>query len=700
MAASGHAQEGVQLPTIDVQAESGTGYQPSAAAGTTSRLPVPLLSTPQTVNVVPQQVIQDQNVSTVKDALRNVAGITFRAGEGGNQGDSPYIRGFSAQGDIFRDAIRDPGWYTRDAFSIDAVEVYKGPSSFLFGRGSTGGVINLVSKTAVDRNFVEGTITGNTGFGARATVDANAVANENVSARIVVMGQQYDIAGRDNVEENRYGVAPSLKVKVNDRTTATLAYIYQRERSIPDYGIPYLNLAAGRPRHVAPVSRSNWYGILSQPFPDTLNDDVHIATAKIEHVLNRNVKVTNTTRYSDVRHFQRNVFPEPNAAVPVPPNLSVNWTPNRAQVDAHYTLATNQTDVLAKFVTGSWEHTVAAGFDVTRETRGFLRNQFTGQGATNFVDPNPWRAPGVPLAPTASQNVMGEATDVGAFVADQIKLNRYFELLGGIRYEQFRFTQEAPLAAPVVRDLSRTDNLLSWRVGAVFHPTENSSIYAMHGTSFNPSAENLSISVGNPTTALSQFNLAPEQNETTEVGVKADVLGGKLSLASAVFWTEKTNLRVTDPTTSLTNLVGTIQAPGFEASAAGKITEKWQVIASYSYVHARIVETIIPTQLNNAPQVTPEHAFSLWSTYDIFPELQIGGGAFYVGQSWADLPNTAIVPAYWRFDAMAAYKLTPKSTLQLNVYNLTDEYYFASAYTNWAVPGPSRTVALTYRIKW
>lgn len=696
MAGSAHAQQGQQLPTIDVQAESGTGYQGSGTQA--SRLPVPLLNTPQTVNVVPEQVLKDQNVSNVKDALRNISGITFRAGEGGNQGDTPYIRGFSAQNDVFRDGIRDPGWYTRDAFNIEAVEVYKGPSSFLFGRGSTGGVVNIVSKAPRDRNFADVTITGNSEWGKRATLDVNGVANENVSARLVIMGQQYDIAGRDYVEENRMGVAPSLKIRLGDQTTATLSYLYQRERSIPDYGIPFTNMVAGTPRQPVPVQRNTWYGILSQPFPDTLEDDVHVGTAKIEHYFSADVKVTNTTRYSDVHHFQRNVFPEPNGSVPVG-NFNASWTPSRAQVAAHNTLAINQTDLLAKFNTGMSQHTVAAGLDVSQETRDFTRNSFTGMSSTNFLYPNPWRFGGTPAAPTFSQLTQGTATDVGAFVADQVKLNRYFELLGGMRYEQFRFNQVSPMGVPAVRDLTRTDNLLSWRGGVVFHPIDNVSVYAMRGTSFNPSADNLSIGINNTNTALSQFRIEPEKNETTEFGVKADV-NKRLTLATAYFITEKTNLRVTDPITGFTSLVGNILAPGFEASAAGWITDQWQVITSYTYVHARITQTTIASQLNNAPQIAPENSFSFWSTYDIRPDFQVGGGAFYVGKSWADLPNTAIVPEYWRFDAMAAYKLTPKSVLQLNVYNLTDKFYAAAAYTNWIVPGPSRTVALTYRYSW
>jgi catecholate siderophore receptor len=677
-------------------------YLPASGSGV-SRLPAPLLNTPQTVNVVTQQVIQEQVNATVRDALRNVAGVTFRAGEGGNQGDTPYIRGFSAQSDVFRDGVRDPGWYTRDAFAVDAVEVYKGPASILFGRGSTGGVINLISKLPMERDIVEGTITGNSGPGSRATVDANGKVDENLWARVVAMGQLYNITDRDNVEQNRYGIAPSLMWKPDPKTKVTLAYIYQHDFSVPDYGIPFTSALAGYPRYPSPVPRSNWYGILSGPLPDTERVDAHVATAKVEHEFNDQLKFSNIVRYNYVDRLQRNVFPEPNATVPLPTNLNTNWTPNRAQIFVTNTQITNQTDITAKVATGPVDHTIVSGVDLSRETRDFLRNQFAGQAGTNFLDPDPWRYGGTPLPPTATQDTFGMATDVGAYIADQAKITKYFELLGSLRFDQFRFTQNAPLAIPVLQNLGSTNNLLSYRVGAVWHPTEKSSVYVMRGTSFNPYADNLTLSVASTNAAYSLLSSAPEKTTTNEVGAKAEVLNGKLLLQTAYFWTTKENYRVTDASSGLTSNAGTVTANGWEASAAGNVTDKWAVITSFTYVHARLTNPKIPIQLDAEPMNTPTYAFSLWTTYDITKELQVGGGAFYNSSVWGDLAttgiaaNTALVPSWWRFDLMAAYKLSPKVTLQFNVYNVFDRYYFDSAYSNWAVPAAGRTFALTLR---
>ena len=715
-AAAPPAQQAVQAPpappTQPVEAATTAApnpfFSPSYQASTlgVGRIGTNLLDTPQTVNVVPQAVIREQNVATVKDALRNVAGVTFRAGEGGNQGDTPYIRGFSAQNDIFRDGVRDPGWYTRDAFAVDAVEVYKGPASVLFGRGSTGGVINLISKFPFERNAVEGTITGNTGWGARATLDANGQVNENTWGRVVAMTQDYHTPGRDNVGQNRYGFSPSLMYKAGD-TKITAAYILQHDNNVPDYGIPFTSPAFGIPRMVSPVPRNNWYGILSGPNPDVEEVTAQVGTLKIEHNITNDFKVTNITRLNDVNRLQRNVFPEPNATVPPPFALNQLWTPNRAQVLVKNTQIVNQTDALMHFWTGPWmEHKVAAGYDMTRESRDFLRNNFAGMAPTNFLDPDPWRWGGVALAPTANQLLHGVAQDLGIYIADQIKITKWFEVLGSWRFDEYAFSQDAPVAAAAIQHLNKVDKYPSWRVAAVVHPTEKTSVYVMRGTSSNPSADNLSISVTSVAGALSLLAIGPEETQTTEIGAKAEVLNGKLTLQTAAFNTVKTNLRVPNPANNtVTILDGAVTARGWEASAAGYLTDVWQVITSYAFVHARITKTTIPIQLNAELQNTPTHAFSLWSTYDVTKQLQVGAGAFYNSSVWGDLQsaapytvaNTALVPAWWRFDLMAAYKITPKVTLQFNIYNLMDKLYYDSAYTNWAVPAPSRTFALTLR---
>jgi catecholate siderophore receptor len=690
-----------------------TNYQVGTAGGT-GRATAPLLSTPQTVTVVPQQIIREQASSTVMDALRNVPGITFRAGEGGAQGDVPYIRGFDARNDIFRDGVRDPGWYTRDSFAVDSVEVLKGPSSFMFGRGSTGGVINLNSKWPIfgaapvpytsefpvkaypvkapavgpSADFVDVTTTFHTGPGARGLLDANKQLGENAAARIQVMGQRYDIPGRDHVEENRWGVAPSLTYKFNEQTRATFAYIYQHDDSIPDRGIPYTPGAAGTVRFPVNVPRDTWYGILSGPTPDQEKIDAHVATARFVHEFTNDIKVTNTTRYVNVDRLNRATLPNNTTSFNNPVGT---YKPGRQWNEFTNELLANNTDFSAKFTTGMLRHSVVAGFDITREERTQVSRTYQAGTAdeTSIYNPDPYRFGGTfnpPGVPTISN-----ATTVGAYVADQVKITDWFELLGGVRYDNFD-AESGPQNAALQ---SRVDRMWSWRVGGVFHPTSNSSIYAMHGTSFNPSAEFLTFGNNNPA------NIGPEENETTEFGVKADVLDRRLSLTGAVFRTDKTNARIPDPAGGPSQVLGgVVRIEGIELGAIGRITEQWQVFAGYTYLRSEIIEHTTASMVGKEFVNTPEHAFSLWTTYDVTKKWTVGGGAFFVDAVWGNAANETRVPSYWRFDAMTSYKITNNIIAQLNIYNITNEYYFAQVYNNWAVPGAGRSAALTLRGRW
>lgn len=295
LADAASAQEATQengqiaLEQIDVSgsvdARQGSDFNPRTLG--LVRVPTPILDTPQSITVVPQKLIQDQRDSTVVEALHNVPGITFFGGEGGTQGDNINIHGYSARNDFYRDGVRDPGWYTRDTFSVQQVEVLKGPSSFLFGRGSTGGVVNLTSKLPVFTDFTTLEMSGYTAPGARVTADVNRTFG-NTAARLILLGNDANVADRDNVVTKRVGAAPSITMNMTPDTRVTLSYIYQRDDNIPDYGIPllpgsYFGTPYGQP---APVPKNTYYGRLTPGFSDTEQVNAHIVTARIEHDFN------------------------------------------------------------------------------------------------------------------------------------------------------------------------------------------------------------------------------------------------------------------------------------------------------------------------------------------------------------------------------------------------------------------------------
>jgi len=716
LATNALAQEA--LPTIDVQetaGKDGGGYQ--ATQSTLSRIPTPLRDTPQTVNVVPQQIIQEQRQTTMEDALRTVPGITFAAGEGGQQGDSPIIRGFAARGDLFRDGMRDPGWYTRDLFSGNTVEVYKGPSAFAFGRGATGGAINVASKlpTFNPVPYLEGTVTGSTGPGIRAELDAAGTKGE-VSGRIAALYQDVNTPTRDDVYTRRWGVAPSISANVDDKTKVTLSYIYQGEEGRPDYGFTFLPAPAyakdtgaltnggyygnGAPTPPMPTARTTWFGVRDGALRDITTTETHISTIKIEREVSDQVKLANTTRYIDneryslptaLRSFGGFVTPNQDpSTLTIGRERRERWTNN--------TYLVNQTDLTAKFETWGLRHTLAAGMEFTNETRSQIRidrcNPTDAACRENVMNPYPIGSP-TGGAQTVYSPVNTGANNQAVFVSDQVKFNKYFEILGSIRYDRFSTKYDDPNQVAITNQhLERIDNLTSYRVGAVGHPTSNSSVYIAYGNSYNPSAE-----LGTLTNA-SVASLAPEQTKTLEAGVKVDVLNNQLGLSGAIFRIEKTNLRVQDNAdSSVSTLDGIARVDGIELAAVGKLTDQWSLFGGYSYLQSKILNTPDLSLRGRELSGTPHHNFTVWSTYAVTPDWTVGGGAAYQSMAFATNNNVTYVPDYWKFDAMLAYKVTRNSSLQLNVYNLTDRLYYAQYSGGNVVPASGRWASLTYRYK-
>ncbi|WP_398472114.1 TonB-dependent receptor [Tardiphaga sp.] len=696
------------------------GYQAPAQSGV-SRFSTPLLNTPQTVNVVTQQLMQDQRTTSAQEALRNVPGITFTAGEGGVQGDQINIRGYTARNDIYRDGIRDPGWYARDAFSFDRVEVYKGPSSFAFGRGSTGGVINIVSKTPQNRDFYVFEGTGTSAAGGRATVDVNKALGD-WAVRLSALAYETDIAGRDFANVKRYGFAPSVSYQINDHAKNTLSYIYQNDDNIADRGIPMLpgSYFGTTYRQPAPVPRSTYFGVATPGQNDVEQTEAHNLINKFEYEFVPGLKFTNTTGYSYVERFNRtrpvqinatNLYPTASGGVPyaagaITPNtpLSNIWVQNSNHFanQTNNQLISNVSDLNAKFATGFLEHNVLVGMEVSREDREQFRTNFDDTSIrVNIANPNPYVS--TPLASTTAATI-SSANTIGVYLQDQIKVTEWLELLGGVRFDNFESNARTysfnrltggPATPPVVpTNLDAKNDFTTYRAGIVLHPTANSSVYYMHGTSANPPAEFTTITTG-------QQSLAPVLSETDEIGAKIDFFNNRLNFNAAVFRTKKQGDYENSGSTVSPNYVaiGDSQVEGFEIGASGRLTDAWSIYGGYAYLKSRLTSSLTPGNIGHELANTPENSFSVWSTYDMSPDLTVGGGAVFVDSRWTSVTNDGRVPSYWRFDAMAAYKVTQNFKLQLNVYNLTDQYYFDTlAGAGYAVPGQGRYVSLSGRV--
>ncbi|HEY1235045.1 MAG TPA: TonB-dependent siderophore receptor [Candidatus Binatia bacterium] len=656
-------EETFNLSPVVVQDQGDSYVVPES---TLSKFPVPLQDTPQSVTIVPEKLIQEQAGTTLRDALRNVPGITATAGEGGgNQGDVFTIRGFNARNDTFIDGVRDSGSYFRDSFNFESVEVLKGPASTFFGRGSTGGIINQVSKVPrLEDASYQGIFSGGMGQFWRGTMDVNQPLTQvlpNMALRVNLMGHRDNVVERDVVEVRRVGFAPSIAFGLGTPTQLTISYLMQHENNIPDYGFPYIN---GAPLK---TDRSNFYG-LTRDNEDTW---VNIGTTRLDHRFNDIFSLRNTLRFSNVD--RDSAVTNPTAVLPNTLNRS------RPQRDTQESILDNQTDMTAKFDTFGLGHTATTGIELARETFDFLRWASTGPNTT-ITNPNHDQ---LPAAKTLAQNSDTTSTGFGIYAADQIRLNQYFDIVGGVRWDYFGTEVNDKFLNDKRHQL---DKVWGYRGGLLFHPTATQSYYYSYGTSFNPSAEGVGLSVATNGTP-------PEKNQSFEVGAKFAFFDGALNLQSAVFRITKTNARTPNPIDpTLPNVItGKQRSQGFEIGLVGRLLPGVNVFTGYTFLDSEILKDNTAANVGKQIANVPEHSANLWITYDFLEKWQIGGGPSYVGSRYANNANTNRVPGFVRWDSTIAYQITKSLQLRINGINLTNQLYFDSISGSKAVPAAGRT---------
>jgi catecholate siderophore receptor len=651
------------------------------------KLPDQILNTPQSIDVVPLKVMQEQGVASLADALKNVPGITLNAGEGGAHGDTVNLRGFSASDDFFLDGQRDTGTYFRDTFNTQAVEVYEGPASTLFGRGSTGGVINQISKVPELHPIDELRVSASDAPGYRATVDVNEVLSDDAAFRVNVMGNDSHVTDRDYVRTRRWGVAPSIAYGIDTNTTFTLSYFNEGEDSVPDYGIPF---ALGKP---VPVSRKTYYGL---PESDTTRTNTNILTGKVEHDFGDGLSLTDTFRYGNYWFLYRVTAPQfgsPCQAPTLP--LSGDFVcRDRPSGGGTITTLMNQTDLTYRFATGPFTHTLIAGIELDHETDDLVRylNQITQIPKTHLLDPDPFLTGGINLDQTVSQLPDTTAKTASVYLIDTMEITKEWSIEGAVRFDSFNADYDQPLGASAAA-FHHTDNIASPRAALVYKPDENMSFYFSYGTSYDPSAENLTLS-------SKTANLPPEKDHTYEVGAKMLWLDGALSTTAALFDTEMTNARISDPfNPALQELAGDEEVKGLQLGVSGHLTDKLELTAGYIHLSATAIGLAGAGVSGPIPNTAHNQA-NLWATYDFDDDFNIGTGVNYLGRRPADPVGFDIVPSYVTWDAMASYRLNDNVALQLNATNLMNTYYFTNSYysspiENHVLPGPGRTLMIT-----
>jgi catecholate siderophore receptor len=672
------------LPTVNVSGAAERGDFQAERSTIGAKTPTAIHDIAQAVTVVNKAVLESQGATSFQDALRNVPGVTIGGAEGGQIGNNINLRGFTARTDIYRDGFRDRGQYYRDTFDLESIEVLYGPSSMLFGRGSTGGVINQTSKQAGLKPVTE--ISGQVGTRDRyrTTVDIDRAISDTAAVRVNAFGQDVSTS-RDQMKNKDWGFAPQIRFGIGSPTEVTLSALIQHNRDMPDYGILPVN------GHPAPVGRDTYYGLTD----DRTIQDVQVATARIEHRFNDQYSLRNQTRFAhymtDARETSSGRVLDTNSValtngnfIATPPSaLRVALASHDRVINDHALY--NTTDFLAKLDTGPVHHDIVAGVELGRDSYTNQSYSRSNLPVVPLIDP-PYLTSPANVVTTAGNLAESSAETIAGYFNDTASIGQHWKVVAGLRWDRYQSQISNTTSAP--RYTHRTDYFTSVRTGLIYQPDDVQSYYFSYGTSFDPSLETLTV------TNLTQ-DLTPEKNRSYELGSKWDLIGGNLSVNSSLFRIEKTNARTQVSTTEYT-LDGKVRVDGFQTGVTGRITRDWQVFGGYTYMDATILEARDGTQ-GKTPANTPRHMVTLWSTYALTPMWEVGGGMVYMSSRYAANNNLVSAGGFTRWDATVAFH-QPRYDLRLNLLNLTNKYYYESLIPSdggRAVPGSGRTLLAT-----
>lgn len=685
-----HAQSRPEqvLPEVKVQgvAEAADGpvqgYNATRSA-TATKTDTPLKDVPASVTVVPAQLMKDQAMQGLGDVSRYVPGVLMHQGEGNR--DQVVIRGNSTTADFYVNGVRDDAQVFRDLYNLERVEFLKGPAGMIFGRGGAGGVVNLVTKKPAFERILDGTLTVGSHNQLRGTIDAGNKWGESAAFRLNAMVEGAD-SFRTGADLKRYAINPVVTIVPGSATALTFSYERIHDDRTADRGFPS---QGGRPFNADP---STFFGNAGQ---SNSVQDTDRFSAVLDQALGNGWQLKNTFQAAYYDKFYQNAYPGSAVSAAGTMTLSAynnqNWRTN----------VFNQTDLTKKFTAGGLEHTVLAGVEVGHQNSTNLRNTgFFGAGTTVTVPAaNPF-ATATRFAQNATDANNNVKADVFAlYLQDQVALSKEWKAIAGVRYDRFNvnFDDRRTLVTPV--DLARTDTGLSPRLGLVWSPTASSSYYASYSYAMLPSGEQLSL-------AATTTDLAPEKAKNYEVGAKWD-LAPRLSLTTALFRTDRTDVRVADPVNVGFFLKsGRQRTEGLEVGLSGQVTRSWEVYAAYTNQDGRVKNPITSgttaggaasiTPAGNKIGLVPDQVLSVWNKVAFGEGWSAALGVIHQSSSFTSFTNTVALPAFTRVDGAVYYAFDKKTRLALNVENLGDRKYFPTVDgDNNISPGAPRTWRLT-----
>lgn len=679
------------MPAVTVTAAKDNNGYVAASSASGTKTEMALRDVPQTINVVPAAVIRDQHAMSIQDIMKNIPGVGLSTGDG--QRDQVFIRGFTAIGDQFVDGFRDDALYFRDLSNVERLEVIKGPAAVLYGRGSSGGLVNRITKKpGVDITDVALSLTNTAG--RRGEVDVGRVG-ETVDWRFTGARELSD-SYRDQQFINRTALAPSVAIRLSGDTKLLLQGEYLEDRRLTDFGIPSYQ---GRP---VAVDASTYYGAANARDADFSQSRVVSTAATLTHKFSDTLSLRNAFRYYDY-HLDRNNTNISGNVNEVRGTMSLG----HAKLNRDESGWFNQTELTQKLVTGALRHEVLYGAEFGKQNKDAASWAATVV-ATNVSIFNP-------VLPVVERSKLGVRSDTfgtydtaAAYVQDAISFNDEWKALAGLRYDSYKQQSRLANAAGVTTaNLSRTDTAFSPRAGLVWQPGVAQSYYASWTRSFQPSGENFALAANNA-------DLSPETTRNAEVGAKYDLWGGRANATVSLFRLERDNIKTSDPITNRIVPVGTQRTDGLELTFNADLHDGWKMMAGYAYLDATITDSIAVDKSVNVPgtttassvaikgkraTLTARNTANLWLTKDLGHGFTVGGGANAVGSRFANPGNTVVLPGYVTADAMAAYR-TGRYEVQLNVNNIGDTRYIVSGHgssPNLSLPGAPRNVVLTLR---
>ncbi|MFA6739942.1 MAG: TonB-dependent siderophore receptor [Arcobacteraceae bacterium] len=682
--------ESTVLENVEVETNQNINYGETYKVNksSSSKVTQDLIDTPQTISVITKKVMEEQQATTLVEALRNTPGITLNLGENGNTNskDNINMRGFDAQGSIYKDGIRDLANSSKDTFNTEAVEVTKGGVGADNGRGVSSGYINQVTKSATNKDQVAGTVGYSTAENARLTADLNKKLNETTGVRLNVMKHDGEVAGRDEVEIDRAGIAGSIGFGIGTATRTTINYEHTEQDDVPDGGIPTVGLEGSAQK----ADTSKFYGSVND-FEEAKTDAF---TLKFEQDVSDNTIFTNTARYA--KTTQEMLLTSPSnfstATNTVTRSMHARWQENE--------ILTNQSNFTTEIQTGMLLHKISTGIELTKENQ--LTKNYTAQTAQTSNLYNPTNISWDDLT-FSGQKSDGETTTVGAYLFDSINIGEKVIFTGGGRFDKYDTTNDVISSTLVPSTIEDKGHLNSYKAGLVYKPLDNGSVYISRATTqLPPGGANFTLSA--TTTNANNPDMEPQKSTTDEVGTKWDLLNNKLSLTTALYKTVVENETMTESDGS-TSQNGEKEVKGIEIGAIGEITDNWSVSTGFAKMNTEYTNST-STNEGLSLRFSPEHTATLWTTYKFTPIFNVGVGARYVGTQTVTTSTTSTAPItkieeYTVYDVMASYKFNKNLTYQLNVYNLTDEEYVSNMnnagrrYT----PGASRSGLLTLAYK-